>query len=390
MNRNILWVFIGFFMCACSGVKNTQQAINKGNYEKAINLSIKNLIGDKLKEKKQPYIVMLHDAFVKATSRDLSRINFLKKDNNSENLEEIFTIYKGLKRRQEKIRPLLPLKNVDFKFSNYDRDIIKTKNNLSEHLYINAKSVFQSRNKQDYREAYKDFKYIDKINPNYKDIRNLMRKCHEIGTDFVFVSIENKTDKVIPVRLEEDLLNFESYHLNDFWTVYHNKKQPNLDYDFTLSLLFRDIIISPEQVYEKEFVKERQIKDGFEYLLDSNGNVVKDESGNSIKVDKFVKAQCNFYRFTQSKSVQIIGQVSYLDNLSNQLLESFPLQSEFIFEHSYATHRGDKRVLEKSFIDLLALRAVSFPSNEQMIYDTGKDLKEKLKAIISQNNIRRN
>ena len=56
------------------------------------------------------------------------------------------------------------------------------------------------------------------------------------------------------------MLNFEAYHLNDFWTVYHNKKQASLNYDFTLELMFRDIMISPEHVYEKEFVKEKQIK----------------------------------------------------------------------------------------------------------------------------------
>ena len=162
MMRNLLLVTICLCIYACSGVKSTQEAINKGNYEKAINLSVKNLISNKYKEKKQPYIVMLHDAFVKATARDLSRINFLKNDNNSENLEEIFTIYNGLKKRQEKIRPLLPLNNVDFKFNNYDNDIIKTKNDLSEYLYVQTKSVFQSQNKQDYRLAYKDFKYIDR------------------------------------------------------------------------------------------------------------------------------------------------------------------------------------------------------------------------------------
>ncbi|SEB47785.1 hypothetical protein SAMN04489761_0947 [Tenacibaculum sp. MAR_2009_124] len=379
---------------ACSSVKSTQEAINKGNYDEAIKLSVKKLVSNKFKEKNQPYVVMLRDAFVKATSRDLSKIDFLKRDSNPENLEEIFEIYNRLKRRQEKIQPLLPLKlistgrNAIFNFNNYNEDIIAAKNDLSEHLYVKAKTVFESRNKQDYRLAYKDFAYIDKINPNYKNVRDLMNECHQIGTDFVFVSLENKTDKVIPVRLEDDLLNFEANHLNDFWTVYHNEKQPRLNYDFTLELLFRDIIISPEHIYEKEFVKERQIKDGFKYLLDSKGNQVKDSLGNKIKVDKFIKARCNFYRFTQSKSVQVVGQVRYFDNVSKQLLESFPLQSEFIFEHTYATSDGDRRALEKNFINLLTLRAVPFPSNEQMIYDVGKDVKQKLKAIITRNKIR--
>ncbi|CAM1368949.1 hypothetical protein [Tenacibaculum xiamenense] len=394
MRKTMLLMAVCLWIYACSSVKSTQEAINKGNYDEAIKLSVKKLVSNKFKEKNQPYVVMLQDAFIKATSRDLSKIDFLRRDSNPENLEEIFNVYNGLKRRQEKIRPLLPLKiistgrNAVFNFNNYDEDIIAAKNDLSEYLYVRAKSVFDSRNKQDYRAAYKEFEYIDKINPNYKDVRNLMNECHQIGTDFVFVSLENKTDKVIPTRLEDDLLNFEAYHLNDFWTVYHNEMQPRLKYDYTLELLFRDIIISPEHIYEKEFVKERQIKDGFKYAVDANGNVKKDSLGNKIKVDKFITARCNFYRFTQSKSVQVVGQVRYFDNASKQLLESFPLQSEFIFEHTYATSDGDRRALEDSFINLLALRAVPFPSNEQMIYDVGKDVKQKLKSIISRNRIR--
>ena len=54
----------------------------------------------------------------------------------------------------------------------------------------------------------------------------------------------------------------------------------------------------------------------------------------------------------------------------------------------YANHRGDKRALESSYLDLLRLRVVSFPTNEQMIYDAGQDLKERLKSIITQNNFR--
>ena len=34
---------------------------------------------------------------------------------------------------------------------------------------------------------------------------------------------------------------------------------------------FRQITISPEQVKEKEFIKERQVKDGEKTLLDSKG-----------------------------------------------------------------------------------------------------------------------
>jgi hypothetical protein len=54
----------------------------------------------------------------------------------------------------------------------------------------------------------------------------------------------------------------------------------------------------------------------------------------------------------------------------------------------YANYRGDKRALESSFLDLIALRVVPFPTNEQMIYDSGQDLKLRLKNIITRNKFR--
>jgi hypothetical protein len=91
------------------------------------------------------------------------------------------------------------------------------------------------------------------------------------------------------------------------------------------------------------------------------------------------------YQFTQFKSAYVSGQVTYVDFHAKQTIKVFPIKSEFIFEHSYADYDGDKRALGRSFLSLLKMKSVVFPTNEQMIYDTGSDLKKKLKAIISRN-----
>ena len=74
--------------------------------------------------------------------------------------------------------------------------------------------------------------------------------------------------------------------------------------------------------------------------------------------------------------------VSYIDLNTKQQVNTYPLSSEFIFEHIYANYQGDRRALENDLIALLDLRAVPFPSNEQMVYDAGEDLKNRLKDIL--------
>ncbi|CAL2103303.1 hypothetical protein [Tenacibaculum sp. 190130A14a] len=396
MKKTTILLFISsLVIMSCSSVKSTQKAINTGDYEKAISLSVENLSKNKTKEKNQPYIVMLEEAFAKATERDEARISFLQKENNPANLKTIYNLFQDLKYRQERIKPLLPLKLLsgryaEFDFVNYDDAIIKAKDDYISYLYDNGRAIYEGgkRNKMNYRRAYQELSNLDRIAPNYKDVRNLLEESHVKGTDFVFVSVYNETNQIIPRRLERDLLAIDTYGLNDFWTVYHSQRVREVKYDFDLELNFRRIEVSPEQIREKEIIKERKIKDGYKYLLDDKGNFVKDSLGKKIKVDKFITARCKLYRFTQFKSSRVVGVVKYIDNNSKQLIEQFPLDSEFVFEHSYANYDGDKRALEESFLDLIRIERARFPSNEQMVYDTGADLKEKLKHIITRNKFR--
>jgi hypothetical protein len=394
MKKIILFTAFTFLITSCSSVKNTQEAISNGNYDSAINTAIDNLKRNKTKKRNQPYILLLEEAFIKATAKDLARINFLKKENNPEKIETVFVLYENLKRRQETLKPLLPLfilaekRDAVFQFTNYDDEIISNKNQLSAYLYSKAIKLFDANNKFDYRAAYNDLDYIEKINPNFKDVRNLIDIARERGLDFVLVSMKNETQQVLPERLEEDLLNFNTYGLNELWTVYHGAKDAQITYDFGLELNLRKIEVSPEQVREKEIIKEKEVKDGFEYLLDENGDQVLDEEGDKIEVDKFVSVRCELYQFTQFKSAKVTGQVKYINLNSKQTIQTYPIVSAFAFQHSYANFKGDKRALESSYIDLIRLRVVSFPTNEQMIYDAGQDLKQKLKAIITRNTFR--
>ena len=50
----------------------------------------------------------------------------------------------------------------------------------------------------------------------------------------------NNTDKVIPKRLEDELLNLNTYGLNNLWTEYHNNRIQNQIYDYQMEVIFTD------------------------------------------------------------------------------------------------------------------------------------------------------
>jgi len=387
--KNLFSLLIISILFSCSSVKKTQEDLNSGNYESAINKSIVKLSENKTKKGNQDYIFLLQDAFLKNTNRELKKIDFLKKEGNPANLENIYNAYVRLNLIQERIKPLLPLqiykenKNAFFKFNKYGANIINTKNELSAYLYNNASKLLNTaQNKYDYRIAYDDFAYLNRLSPDFKDTRQKMELTHQKGLDYVSVKLFNDTDKIIPNDLEAELLNFNAYDLNDLWTIYHTNPQSDIKYDYDFQLEFTNINISPEHINEKQIIKEKQIIDGWKYLEDDNGNVVKDSLGNEIKVDKYRTVKCNFYKYTQHKDVQISGNVRYIDLNTNQQINSYPLTSGFVFEHIYANYDGDKRALENDLVKFLSARSVSFPSNEQMVYDAGEDLKNTIKNIV--------
>jgi hypothetical protein len=386
-----LYILICLILMSSCGIKQTQNLVSEGNYDAAINNAISNLRSNKEKKGNQEYIYLLEDAFAKATERDLNNISLWIKDNNPANLEKIYTTYNQLNERQEKIKPLLPLKlvkegrNAIFTFENYNNQIVDSKDNLSIYLYDNALALLSTSDKINFRKAFDDLNYLNQINPNYKKTISMMEKALYKGTDYVNVYTKNETNILIPNRLENDLLDFSTYGLNKKWTVFHGIKQKEVNYDYTMVISFRDILISPEQIKEREFIKERQIIDGQKKLFDANGKEVLNQEGKVVMVDNLINVSVHIYESRQFKSSKVSAKVDFINLKNNQLIQSFPLNSEYIFENIYAIYKGDRRASDDNYYSYFDKRALPFPSNEQMVYDTGEDLKKKLKYIINQN-----
>ncbi len=388
----ITLLFIAFvFGC---GVKQTKSFVSSGDYDAAIDNATSSLRTNKERKGKQDYIYLLEEAFAKAKERDLRDVAFLKKEANPANFEKVYNTYLMMIGRQEKIRPLLPLNLIKenreaiFPFEDYSDDLVKSKISLSNYLYTNAKALLITKDKMNFRRSYDDLAYLERINPNFKDARILMNEAAQKGTDFVHVYTKNETNMVIPIRLQNDLLDFSTYGLDDKWTIFHNNKQNNVKYDYGLLVNFRQINISPEQVKEREFVKERLVKFGTKRLLDAQGKTVLDEKGNAVVVDDMRTTQVSIYEFGQFKSAQVVAKVDYVDFRTNQLLQAFPLESTFNFENTYATFKGDRRAADDNYNPFFDRRAMPFPSSEQMVFDCGEDLKGKLKNIIVRNRFR--
>jgi hypothetical protein len=394
MKKQVALLALFWIVVSC-GVKQTRELLTSGDYDATIRNSVSSLQGNKNAKGKQEYIYMLEEAFAKAQARDEQNLKLWKKEGNPKNLETIYNTYVQLNYRQEQIKPLLPLtllkdnRTAAFAFEDYTDKLVSSKNAYASYLYDNSKALLLTADKMTIRRAYEDLQTLDNLSPGYKNVAQLLDEAKKKGTDYVLVSTQNDTQMVLPKNLETDLMDFSTYGLNDAWTVYHSTAVKGMSYDYGIKVTFRSIVLSPEQVKEKQFEKEKQIKDGTKDLVDAQGHTVKDSLGHPIKVDQFKTIKVSVYEYSQIKSCQVTAKVDYMQMKNNQLLDTFPLSSEFVFSNVYASYKGDKRACEEAYYPNFDKKVMPFPTNEQMVYDTGTDLKAKLKDILVQHHLRK-
>ncbi len=393
MKATITSLVIVLFLVSCSSVKRNQKMLNSGNYSEAVEFAIKKIQKDKVNFKNDPHVVLLEESFAKATEEDIRQINYLKKENNPANARRIYFLYQGLEWRQQMVRPLLPLysnslgRNVKFEMVNYSDAILKAKDDYVVSLYNEAQRFMNRNTILDYRTAYNVLCELDELQPNYKDVIALKDEARFLGINFVLVSLKNHSYQILPYRLEQELLDFNTYGLDDFWSEYHNRQENGINYKYGITLNFQKIDIAPERISEMEYSRKQTIKDGWEYKKDRNGNIVKDSLGNNIKIDKYITVTAKVRITEQTKAVYVGGNVVYFELDRQREINSYPLASEFIFENVFATYRGDDRALTAEDRRLVNNRFIPFPDNAQMLLDAGEDVKARLKDILKRNSL---
>lgn len=376
-------------LTSCSSVKKTQRALNSGDYIKAINESVEQLQNNKYSNKSAIYVDLLKQSYDKYRERTINQISFMERETLRDNSKAIYESYVSLQSIQNRIKPLLPLQLetgevVAFEFYDVTDNLLVEKENYANYLYTKASELLRSKDKIDKRLAYNSFVELEKLAPGYRNTSELKREAYLNGIDLILVSLYNDTKQVIPVQVEERLLNFSIFNVNDLWTEYHINERENVNYDYSIEIYFTSIQFSPERLLERQIPIEREILDGWRYKTDSRNNYVLDENGNKIKEDIIISKEGILSETVQSKEVSVIAEVNYFDLNTEQKINSYPLESTFVFENRFASFEGDQRILNKDEIYLLRGRPVKYPPDNQMLIDASEDIKSKLKTILKQ------
>jgi len=381
MIKKILISSILLISFGCSPIKKINNSVVSGEFDKAIDKTISELKKTRNKKKKTQYELILTDIYDRSVVDSKNKISRFKKDGNPEFFDDIYFEYEKLIKRQVKLNNIAN-ERLNFNFENYDSELINFRYKTSDYFLNISNSFISNDNKFDYRKAYDYLIIIESINPNYLNTRSLIELCLVKGKDYILLNVLNESKSVLFKELENDILNIKGYDLNSTWKSFFTKNDSFEDaYDFYIDLAFKSFIISPERLVQKEGFREKNIVDGLTYQLDDDGNVMKDSLGNDIKIDKLIKISIKTIESIQSKSAKVLAEIRLIDKKKN-IIDKFPLESEFWFRNRFLEYDGDKRVLTKNEIKLSKNRFIPFPPDEVLIFNNSENIKRKMKNII--------
>ncbi len=355
----------------------------QGNYDLSIQKAVEKLNKNPNKEK---HIQYLHKSYLIANIKDNEKIQFLKTSGQADVWDKIFTTYTQLNKRQELVRflPMDILTKINFQLINYDNEIHAAKRNAAEYFYALGLKYLEENNRLSAQKAYHNFKTVKSYYPNFKDVDKLLIESENQGTTNILFLVENQTNMIIPERFESDLLQLSLFDLNVLFRNYYSNRQHKLDFHYIISLSLRHINISPERIKEIHYSEAKEVEDGFQYVLDKNGNVMKDSLGNDIKTPKYTNLICQIVETEQFKSVQVSGMLT-IRNAMNTVLLSEPIGAEWNFVNNFIKYSGNNKAMTDKTRKKLNNKPLPFPSDEYMILQTTDAIKRNCKEFIKRN-----
>jgi len=385
MKKTLAFLVTALLLASCG---STTKKLQQGNYDAVIDKNVKKLIRNADLDEADE----MDRAYRMANERDLERIKFLKMENNPDNYDEIFSRYNMLKERQRKVRTVTPLtvdgRTFSYQYVDYDAEMIAAKRKAADFFYNNGKGLLENAlQKQDFRDAYYQLmKASEYSGGQYENIDALIYDARMKGISRVIVQVNNQTPLKLPPAVEEDLISFDTRGLGNEWVEYHFKHvddQANYDYAVYVKLL--SIMVSPDNVKDTDQIFKKKVSDGFDYVLDANGNVMKDTAGNDIKLQKFKEITCTLVETEQSKSVEINGEVEIMSYNPDRLIQKEPFGAANQFNHISARAIGDVGALTEEALKTTEQEKIPFPTDVDMVLMCTETIKPAIRNAIYAN-----
>lgn len=382
MKQYLPLIFI--FIIILSGCGSSKKQLQRGNYDAAIDRAVRELRRNPRDEKQAD---ILSQSYRVANDLDNERVRMLKMEGRANAWDEIYLIYKALNDRQTLVKTVTPLnlkgRTIDFPYVDYLPEMVSAKRKAAEFYYAHGNELMKADLKDSYRQAFAEFIRAKEYVGDYENIDQKISDAKYLGMSRVLISIQNNSIIKFPPEFEQDLLALDLPSLNSEWVEYHTQNLGgDIQYDYFINVNIKNIVVSPDQQFQRDSVIKREIEDGFSYVLDKNGNVMKDTLGNDIKQKKYKTVQCALVETIQSKACQITGDVEVIQLSPAKTVKKDPVGAESVFENISSRALGDIQALNPQQLERTKTSILPFPSDIEMVLRCSESLKMAIRGAI--------
>lgn len=363
---------------------SSERLLEKGDYDAALEKSIKKVIKD---PNKKSEFQVLKSAYSSAQLRDNERINDLRKSGQPNIWGNVYSILNRMEQRQNKIKNL-PFKIreiVDISEVDFAKEIQDVKYKAAEYHYSLAQQLLNKQDKKNARAAYRELESVEYYFSNYKYTNELKTKALSNGRMFTLITVNNASNTNVPNEFYNELERINISRLNSVWMLYDLQNDANKCYDYKILITIQNIKITPELIKENNYTYDKEVQDGIQPLVDKYGLVVKDSLGEVIYINKYKTLYCYVRDIEQHKDAYVNLSVSYLDNISHQILRSNYLDAGFSFHHIATTANGDLDILPQTIRRRLGSMPLPFPHDFEMLMETSVILRDKINSYLYSN-----
>ncbi len=385
-----LFLYTAITLLLVASCNTPRRLYKKGRMEAAIQTAIKNLRKRKVRDKD---VIVLEKAFAIVNNREYNQLQVLLDEDDKSKWPRVNNLTNSIHNRQEALKPYLPLyinkenREAKFRFFPVKDLMLESKKKAAEQYYADGlqnMKLARNKDRRAARRAYANFDAIKKYYNSYKDVSKLMDEAHKLGTAYAVIGLSNETNALLPARFKNEVLRMYPSDLNTIWTKF-DLNPKSRKYDYKVMIRLTNVASTPEQIRNDHFIEEREVENGFDYALDSHGNVMKDSIGNDIKIMRHEKIRADVFSSEQFKATTLTAFVDVINIKTNERLMSRQVSAEAVFSNKSVRFEGDKDALTKETKRILGNRPVVFPSDEEMLIRSAASLAPRIKDMICDN-----
>jgi hypothetical protein len=386
MKRTFAIVFVSALLLA--GCGSAKKQLESGNYDAAINKAVTELRKNPRSSKD---IETLERAMDIALEQDNERIRFLKVEGRANAWDEIYLIYKKMSDRQSMVRTVTPIeyegRTIQWPYVDYMQEMVEAKKKAADFYYAHGRELMENGTKDSYRQAYNEFvRATEYVGDGYEGIDQMMQEARYLGISRVYVTVKNYSSVNFPEDFVQELLALDLPRLNSEWVEYYTTiPQNDTQFDYLVNVNMRTVGVSPDRQFQRDTLVKRTVEDGFEYVKDERGNVMKDSLGNDIKVKKYKELQCALIRTFQIKECIMEGDVEMLSLYPEKTIKKEPIGATSNFEHVSARAIGDENALSDDQKRMLKSEVIEFPTDLDMVIMCTENLKTAIRGFMETN-----